>query len=117
MSFTYHSHVFCMHLYFTYMYFYAIRLSVVYTRISSLCHFYILVCNGMSSVCPSCVLSCHPYATRMYSYVIRMSSVCHSYVLRCHPYVTRTYLHVTRVSLVCSSTMNHGDIAKRPVFL
>ena len=124
MSFTYHSHVICMRLYFTYMYFYAIRLSVVYTRISSVCHFYILLCNGMSSVCTrmssvchSYVLSCHPYATRMYSYVIRMSSVCHLYVLRCHPYVTRTYLHVTRVSLVCSSTMNHGDIAKRPVFL
>ena len=68
---------------------------ILYTRIPSVCHSYVLVC--------------HPYVTRMYSYVIhmsllctRMSSICHSYVLVCHPYVTRIYSYVIRMSLVCT---------------
>ena len=66
------------------------------------------------AICMS--LICHPYVTRMYSYVIymslvctRMSSACHSYVLVCHPYVThmysyvtRMYSYLTRMSLVCT---------------
>ena len=51
----------------------------------------LLVCTRMPSICHSHVLVCNPYVTRMYSYVIRMSlvcthisSVCHSYVLVCH---------------------------------
>ena len=59
-----------------------IRMSLVCTRILSVCHVYVLVC--------------YPYVTRLYSYVIRMSrvctrmsSICHSYVLVCHLYVTR----------------------------
>ena len=35
-----------------------------------------LLCTRMSSICYSYVLACHPYVTRMYSYVIRMSLVC-----------------------------------------
>ena len=68
-----------------------------------------LVCTRMPSVCHSYVLVCHPYITRMYSYVIRMSlvctrmsSVCHSYVLVCHPHVTRMYSYVIRMSLICT---------------
>ena len=69
----------------------------------------LLVCTRMSSVCHSYVLVCLPYVTGMYSYFIRMSlvctrmsSVCHSYVLVCHPYVTRMYSYVFRMSLVCT---------------
>ena len=61
------------------------------------------------------VLLCHPYVTRMYSYVIlmsfictRMSSIWHSYVLVCHPYVTRICSYVIRMSLVCGLTMNRS---------
>ena len=68
------------------MYSYVICMSLVCTRMPSLCHSYVLVC--------------HPCFTRMYSYVIRMSlvctrmsSVCHSYVLVCHPYVTRKWFY------------------------
>ena len=35
-----------------------------------------LLCTPMSSVCHSYVLACHPYVTRINSYVIRMSLVC-----------------------------------------
>ena len=52
-----------------YMHSYAIRMSVLFTRISSVCHLYVLVCH-------SYVLVCHPYVTRMYSYVICMSLIC-----------------------------------------
>ena len=69
-----------------------------------------LLCTRMSSVCHSYVLVSHPFVTRMYSYVILMSlvisSVYHSYVLVCHPYVTRIYSYVIRMSLVCSFTMS-----------
>ena len=86
-------------------------MSLVYTRISSVCHPYVtcmyshvirmsLVCTRMSSVCLSYVLVCHPYVTRMYSYVTRMSlvctrmsPVCHSYAFLCHPYVTRLWFY------------------------
>ena len=44
------------------MYSYVIRMSLVGTRISSVCH--------------SDVLACHLYVTRMYLYVIHMSLVC-----------------------------------------
>ena len=57
------------------------------------CQSYVLYITRMSSVCHSYVLVCH-------SYVTRMSSVCHLYVLVCHPYVTRMYSYVTRISLV-----------------
>ena len=74
------------HPYVTCMYSYVIRMSLVCTRISFICHSYVLVC--------------HLYVTRMYSYVIRMSLVCtrmpflcHSYVLVCHPYVTRMWFY------------------------
>ena len=91
--------LFVCHLYVTLMYSYLIRMSLVRTRMSPVCHSYVLVC--------------HRYVTRMYSYVIRMSlactrmsSVCHSYVLVCHPYVTRIYSYVIPMSLVCGFTMN-----------
>ena len=77
----------------SYVYSYVICMSLICTRMSSICHSYVLVC--------------HPCVTLMYSYVIRMSlvctrmsSVCHSYVLVCYPYVTRMYSYVIRMSLV-----------------
>ena len=95
MSFACHLHVSCMRSCFIYKHSYLIRMSVVCTRISSVCY--------------SCVIGCHPYFTRMYSYVIRMSlvctrisSVCHSYVLVCHLNATRMYSYVIRMSLVCT---------------
>ena len=71
-----------------------------------------LVCTGISSVCRSYVLVCHPYFfffflsayfTRIYSYIICMSLVCTRMSSVCHPYVTRLYSYVTRMSLVCTS--------------
>ena len=85
------------HLYVTRVYLYVIRMPLVRTRMSFVCHLYALVC--------------HPYVTRMYSYVIRISLVCirisfvcHSYVILCHPYVTRMYSYASRMYsyvLVC----------------
>ena len=99
-----HSFVLVYHPYVPRMYSYAIHMSLVCTRMSSVFLSYVPVCH-------SYVLVCHPYVTRMYSYVIRMSLVCtrmsfvcHSYVIRmslvCHSYVTRMYSHVIRMSLV-----------------
>ena len=42
------------------------------------------------------------FRTACHRYVTRMSSVCHSYVLVCHPYITRMYSYVIRMSLVCT---------------
>ena len=76
-----HSHVICMRSYFIYMYPYAIRMSLVCTHMSSVCHSYVLVGH-------SHVLVCHPYVLWMYSYIILMSlartcmsSVCDSSVV------------------------------------
>ena len=89
--------------YVTGMYLHVNRMSLVYTRMSSVSHSY--------------VLKCHPYVTRIYSYVIcmslvytRVSSVCHSYILVCHPYVTRMYSYVIRMSLVYTpmSSVRHS---------
>ena len=91
-----HSHAICLRSYFIYMYSYAIRMWVVCTRISSVYHSYVLVCNGtsltfilmspvctrMSSVRHSCILVC-----------IYMSSLCHLRVLMCHPYVTSMWFY------------------------
>ena len=66
------------------------------------------ICTRMSSVCHSYVLVYYSYVTLMYSVCLMllictyMSSVCHSYVLICHPYVTRRYWYVIRMSLVCT---------------
>ena len=112
--------------YVTGMYSHVNRMSLVYTRMSSVSHSYVLECHPyvtriysyvicmslvytrVSSVCHSYILVCHPYVTRTYSYVIRMSlvytrmsSVRHSYILVCHPYVTRTSLVYIRMSSVC----------------
>ena len=54
-----------------------------------------LVCTRMSSVC-------HPYVTRMYSYVIRMSLGCHSYAIRMS---LVCYSYVIRMSIVFSFTI------------
>ena len=81
------------------------------SRMSSVCHWYVLVCHSYVFV---------SYVIRMYSHVIRMSlvctcmsSVCHLYVLVFHPYVTCMYLYVIliysyviHISLVCGFTMN-----------
>ena len=71
---------------------------------------------------------CHPYATRVYSYVIRMSLVCtrmsfvctgmssvrHSYVLVCYLYVTRMCSYVIRISLACThmSSVCHSYVIR-----
>ena len=88
-------------LYVTCMYSYVIRMSLVCTCMSSICHFY--------------VFACHLFVTRMYSYAIRMSlvctrtsSVCQSYVLVCYPYVTCMYSYVIRMPLVCGFTINQN---------
>ena len=108
--------------YIIYVYSYAIRMSLIFTRMPSVCHSYVLNCNGMSlvytrmslafthisSVCHSYVLVCHshlliyhPYVTRMYSYAFcmslvftHMSSVCHSHVLARSRYATCMYSYV-----------------------
>ena len=68
------------HLYVTRMYSCVIRMSLGATRMSSVCHSYVLVC--------------HPYVTRM-------SSVCHSYVVLPWTVVVNGVM-----SLVCSFTMS-----------
>ena len=67
---------------------------------SFVCAHILSIWTRMSSVCHSYVLVCHPCVTRMYSYVIRMSlvctrmsSVCYSYVLVCYPYVTHMWFY------------------------
>ena len=109
----------------------------VCTRMSSICHsyvlvcMYVLVCNGMSlvstrmsSVCHLYVFVCHTYTyvTRMHSYVIRMSlvytrmlSICHSHVLACHPYVTHMYSFYKHFNYCIdkgefSNDLKHADI-------
>ena len=96
------------------------------TRMSFVCHWYVLVCNlcvtlmySYVMVCHSYIPVCHPYVTPTYSYIIRvslvctrmslicthMSYVCHSYALVClvcFPYVTRMCSYVIRMSLVCT---------------
>ena len=57
-----YSYVLVCHPYVTGMYSNVIRVPLVCTRMSSVCHWH--------------VLECHPCATRNYSYVIRMSLVC-----------------------------------------
>ena len=68
-----------------------------------------LVCSRMSSLCHSYVFVCHPFVTRMYSYVILLLLVCicmtsfyYSYFLACHTYVTRVYLYLILLLLVCT---------------
>ena len=50
----YHSYVLICHLYITRMYSYIIRMSLVCTRMPSVCHLYVLVC--------------HKYVTRVWFY-------------------------------------------------
>ena len=86
-------YVLLCHPYVTRLYSYIIRMSLVCTRIPSICHSYVLVC--------------HPYVTRMYAYIIRIFIVCTRMSLVCHPYVTRMYSYVICMLLVCGFTMNH----------
>ena len=99
----YVEYVFVCFWYVTDMYSYAIRMS--------------LVCTRMWSVCYSCVLVCHLYVTRMYSYVFgmslvctRMSSVCHSYVVL--PWIKKnarnksTYISIKHVQNVIKVKQN-----------
>ena len=92
-------------------------MSLICTRMSSLCHSYVLLCNGVSLVCTRMSSACHSYVlvyhlcvARMYSHVTCMYShvmICHSYALTCHTYVTRMHsyvLYVFRMSLVCVLT-------------
>ena len=62
----YYLYALVCHPYVTCMYSYIIRISLVYIRMSSVCHSYALVCD--------------PYATCVYSYVICMPVVCMSVV-------------------------------------
>ena len=91
-SFLCHSYVIVYHPYATRIYSYVIRMSLVWTCMSS-------VSIRMSSICHSYVirmsLVCHPYVTRM-------SSVCHSYVICISLVCTRVSLVCTRMSFVCT---------------
>ena len=70
---------FACHLYVTCIYSCVMRMSLVCTCVTFVCHLHVLVCHPYVArilVCRSYVLVCHPYVTCMYSYVIRMSLVC-----------------------------------------
>ena len=71
------------------------------TRMSFVCHVILmsLVCTRMPSVCHSCILVCHPYVNRIYPYVIRVSLVCTHMSSVC---VTRMRFY-PRMSSVCHS--------------
>ena len=89
-------------------------MSLVCTRMPSICHHmysYVirmsLVCTHphvarMSSVYHSYVIVCYLYVTRMHLHVILMSLVC--------PYITRLYSHVIHMSLVCGFTINFSRV-------
>ena len=94
-----HSYVTCMCLYFIFMYSHAIRMSLMCTLISSICHSCVLLYHLYVTRLNSYVMVCHPYVTRM-------SIVFHSHLLVCHPYVTRMYSCVIRMSLVCTRICN-----------
>ena len=75
----------------------------------------------MSSVCHSYVLVCHPYATRMDSYVIcmslvctHMSFVCQSYELVCHLYVTRMCFYYEPLKTTYY-TLSSFEIARKTI--
>ena len=93
---------------------YVIRMSIVHTGMSLICHSYVTrmcpyiicmysyvicmshVCTRMSSVYHSYVLVCNGMSlvyTRMSSVCHCMSCICHSYVSVCHPYITRTWFY------------------------
>ena len=89
--------------YYFLCYLHVIRMAVVCSRMSLICHSYVIRNVRMYSY----VLACHLYVTRMLLYVTRIYSyvmVCHSYVLVCHPYLTRMYSYVIGMSLLCSRT-------------
>ena len=72
---------------------YIIRMTLLCTCMSFICHSYVFI-NHL------CALVCHSYVTHIYSYVNRMSLVCtrislvcHSYVLVCHPYVIHMWFY------------------------
>ena len=80
---------------------YAIRMSVVCTDMSSVCHLYVVMR--------------YSYVFHMYWYVIcislvctSMSSACRSYVIIYHTRVTRIYSHAIRMSLI--STLCHSPV-------
>ena len=72
-------------------------MSFVCTRMSSVCHSYVIrrsfVCTRMTSVCHSYAirmsLVCHPHVLICHPYVL----VCHPYVLVCQPYFTRLWFY------------------------
>ena len=66
----------------------------------------------MSFVCQSYVLVCHViYMSLLYvcksSVCARMPFVCHLYLLVCRLYATRMYSYVIRMSLVCGFALNY----------
>ena len=85
MSFACHSHAICM--------------TLVCTRMSSVCYLHLLVCHPLALVSTRMLSVC----PRMYSYVIRMSLVCTRISLVCHSYVIRTSLLYTCMPFVCHS--------------
>ena len=91
--------------YVNHMYSYVTRMSFVWSRISSVCHSYVLVVTRMSLVCTlmspvyhSYVVLCYPYVTRMNSYVIYMSLV---YTLMSSDVTRLWFYHEPLFSLVC----------------
>ena len=76
---------------------YIIRMSIVCTRVSLVCHSYV---TRMYSYVICMPLPCARIIICMYLNAIRMSlvcisSVCHTYVVVCHPYVFGCHPYVT----------------------
>ena len=116
MSFTCHSHLICVRSCFIYMYLYAIRMSLVCT-----------LCTRMSSVCHSYVLVCNSYVTRLRFYheptnmshrktwlfLSNTAQICHTGKLECsyqrlHRYFTRkTWLFLSNTAQICHTGKFH----------
>ena len=101
MSSVCHPYVLVCHPYVTRVYYsYVICMPLVCTHMSSICTCMCLYVMRISLLC-TCVSSvCH------HVYLYGMSPLCHSYVLVCHPYGTRIHFYVICMSLLWGFTMN-----------
>ena len=124
---------------------YAIRMSVVCTRVSQVCHLHVthiyshvipisLACARILSIC-----TCIPFLGHSYVLVFNgmslictsmsyachvlvctcMSSVCHLDILVSHPCLTRMYSYAIRMSLVCTrmSSLCHLYVQVCPTYV
>ena len=95
--------LFVFYLYITRLYSYVICMSLVCTRMSSICHSYVFVC--------------HPYVTRIYSYVTRISLVCTCMSAVCHSSVVVPYtvLNFCLKFIFCERIWSIGKIPNSPL--